>query len=157
MKALFRCCVALGTVLAPMSAQAIFPHTPLRSPVKAGEVGEIIFQRSDWSANHSEHVRMDREEFLRFFKEGAFRNDGNTLELVYRSDHFPKPLNEKGGWRYCHGAFATKNGRVFFWNRPREGVLEIRDNQYRTGWLILPKYMKQEGKKEGTPEPPRQP
>lgn len=132
----------VASTLIPVTAYAVFAHRPLKAPVKANDVGEIMFKRADWSANNSEYVKMNRDEFLRFFKEGIFRNDIN--ELVYESDHFQKPLNKKGGWQYCSGAFATKNGKVFFWKRPRIGVLEITNNQYHTGWLVLPVYMKQE-------------
>ena len=113
---------------------------PLPSTPLATDIGQIAFERSDTSINNSERVTMDREQFVRFFSEGIFRNDGKTLQLVYKTDHFPKPLNKKGGWRDCSGAFATTGGAVFFWNRPREGVLMISDAQHRTGWLILPEY-----------------
>jgi hypothetical protein len=144
----------LGVCLTPASAFAVFAHIPLPSPPKADEVGEVAFERSDYSENNSEHVRMERDEFLRFFQKGIFHNDGNgdnALKLVYKTDRFPKPLNKKGGWQYCGGAFATKSGAVFFWHRPRIGVIEITDHQYRTGWLILPEYLKPESTKKATP------
>lgn len=117
------------------TASAIFMHVPLPSPPKPEEIGEIVFERADWSVNNSEYVTMPREEFLRFFSKGTFSN-GNPRS-IYDSTKYAEPLNEKGGWQYCSGAFATKSGRVFFFTRPRKGVLTVEDCQHRTGWLIL--------------------
>lgn len=141
----------LGVCLPPTAALAVFAHVPLPSAPKADDVGEVAFERSDYSMNDSEHVRMERDEFLRFFQKGVFHNDGGALKLVYETDRLPKPLNKKGGWQHCGGAFATKTGAVFFWRRPRVGVIEITDHQYRTGWLILPEYLKPESTKKATP------
>jgi hypothetical protein len=117
------------------AAAAAFLHVPLPTPPKSGDIGEVVFERRDWKANDDEQVTMPREEFLRFFSEGTFSND--SPRGIYDSSRFAKPLNEKGGWQFCRGAFATKSGKVFFFHRPRQGVLEIEDCQHRTGWLIL--------------------
>jgi hypothetical protein len=117
------------------AAVAAFLHVPLPSPPKSDDVGEIVFKRVDWRANDDEQVTMPREEFLRYFAEGTFSN--SDPRSIYESAKFAKPLNEKSGWQFCDGAFATKSGRVFFFSRPRKGVLEIEDSQHRTGWLIL--------------------
>ncbi len=89
--------------------------------------------------NHSEAVSLSRDEFIRYFREGTFFNDGKSLDWV-GSDHFKNPLNSKGGWMYCSGSFATKDGRVFTFNRPRVGVLEISDVKDNSGFLVLPEY-----------------
>lgn len=115
----------------------VFKFEPLPTAPKADEIGEVMFDRRDWNSNNSEIVAMPREEFLRYFSEGTFYNDGKYTEIVYRSGKFAEPKSAKGGWIYCSGVFATKNGRVFRWNRTRLGVIEIEDAQHRTGWLIL--------------------
>lgn len=117
------------------AASAAFALIPLPSPPRPEEIGEIVFERSDWHANDDEHVTMSREEFLDFFTAGTFRN--RDPDSIYKSTKYAKPLNERGGWQTCKGAFATKSGKVFFFSRPRKGVLEIEDHQHRTGWLIL--------------------
>lgn len=128
--------IAVGIVLCVCAqAFAVFVHDPLPSPPKADEIGEVFFERSDWSTNNSEHVTMDREDFIRFFSEGTFQN--NDTKSPYDSKKYAEPLNEKGGWQYCRGAFATKSGKVFSFNRSRVGVLAIEDSQHRSGWLIL--------------------
>ena len=140
MKIVLSCTTFFGVLCGCLPAYAIFQYVPAPSVPKKNDVGQVIFERSNWSANDSEHVRMDREEFLRFFGEGVFTNDYKVYRMIFDSDHFSKPLNDKGGWRYCRGAFAAKGGDVFFFNRPREGVLVITDTKYRTDCLILPEY-----------------
>lgn len=129
----------LAGALNGSAAMAVFKFEALLSAPKAGEIGEIMFDRRDWSANGSETGAMPREEFLRYFTEGTFHNEGTYCEIVYRSGQFAEPKNKKGGWVYCSGAFATKAGKVFRWNRVRVGVIEIEDSQHRTGWFILDK------------------
>lgn len=122
------------------TAYASFIFGSLSAPPKADEIGEIKFDRSDTPINNSEAISLSRDEFIRYFREGSFFNDGKSIEWVYRSDHFKNPLNSKGGWMYCSGAFATKDGRIFTFNRPRVGVIEISDAKYNSGFLVLPEY-----------------
>ncbi len=117
-----------------------FIFLSLPKPPKASDIKEIKFNRSDTSINHSETVILSREEFLRFFEEGVFWNDETSQDKVYKSGDFKKPLNEQGGWIHCSGVFATKDGYVFTFKRPRVGVLEISDAEYRSGFLVLPEY-----------------
>ena len=128
--------IAVGIVLCMCAhAFAVFVHDPLPYPPKADEIGEVFYERSDWSTNNSEHVTMDRADFIRFFSDGIFQN--NDTQSPYDSTKYAEPLNEKGGWQYCRGSFATKSGKVFSFNRSRVGVLAIEDSQHRSGWLIL--------------------
>lgn len=122
------------------AAYSAFVFQSLPSPPKASNIGEIKFDRSDASANNSESISLSREEFLKFFEEGLFLNDAASLDRVYRSDHYKKPLNAEGGWMYCSGAFATKDGNIFTFTRPRIGVLEISDANYQSGFLVLPEH-----------------
>lgn len=127
---------------------AVFIFNPLPTPPKGDEIGEIMFKRTDtstrivmngkMSVSGTAYITMSRSDFLRFFTEGVFYNAGESIEWVYRSGTFKEPCNSTGVWQYCSGFFATKDGRIFSFNRAREGVLEISDVQYRTGFLILP-------------------
>ena len=117
-----------------------FGFSSLPAPPAAEEIGEIKFDRRDWSVNNSEAVSLSRNEFLRYFVAGTFFNTGKSNEWVYQSGHFKEALNSGGGSMYCSGAFATKAGRIFTFKRPRIGVLEIEDADNRSGLLILPEF-----------------
>jgi hypothetical protein len=122
-------------ILTVATGFAAFMHTPFQGPPpKAEEIGEIMFERRDFSGNNSWHITISREDFLRFFSEGTFSTDFKSMEAI-RS--MPPDLNEKGGRNFCTGHFATKDGKVFEFNRYNPKALEITDSSYRTGWFIL--------------------
>ena len=118
-------------------AAAAFGFDPLPAAPQVERVGQVIFEQSDVSVNHSEYVTVKREDFLRYFSEGKFVN--SSPDDIYKSPQLQLQVNDRGGAIFCRGAFATKDGQVFFFNMPRKNVLEIEDSEYRTGWLIISK------------------
>lgn len=143
MRVLAVCAVlALG-----FEAHAIFKFEPLPAAPKADDVGEVMFDRSDRHSKDDETVTMEHAEFVKFFSDGKFHNEGTFIDEVYRSGKFAEPKNAKGGWMRCSGAFATKSGKVFKFNRARVGVLEIEDSKHQQGWLVIEKEVK---KTDGT-------
>jgi len=133
--------VAIALALIALSAgYAGFVFKPMLAAPQESEIGEVKFDTSDAPINGSQAVGMSRDEFLRYFRERVFFNDGASIEWEYRSGHFKEPRNEKGGWMYCSGAFATKGGRVFTFNRPRVGVIEISDASNQLAFLVLPEF-----------------
>lgn len=127
--------VALCFVASAVCGAYIF--SPLPDAPKAAEIGEILFERTDTPFD-GDYVTIPRDEFLRFFSDGQFRNDF-ACQAHVRSNLFAEVRNVKGKLEHSAGAFATTDGRIFSWTRPREGVLEIEDAKRRMGWLIYPR------------------
>ncbi len=112
-----------------------FLYKALPDKPKFSQFAEFYQERYDVIYNNARTLAIPKEDFVAALKAGDFKS--SDPGLAYKNIAYPYDPDLP---RY-NGAFSLNDGTLFIWKIPREGIIEIQDSQYRTGFIFYPKEM----------------
>lgn len=128
-------------ILNSMVAIAGLGAHALPDPPELRDIGEIMFDRRDGFGNGDREAAFTQNDLELFFRRGKFYNDPAKIGEIA---NVAPAKNAEGGKILATGHFATKDGRIFSWERINPYILRISDVNHRPGYLLLPEAFKKE-------------
>lgn len=121
----------LATFILPSLFWGMFVFTPMPEKPDFTKVADYVQGRYDHG--HAFPRQISKEKFIEALVQGTF--DSSDPQVAYKNKDYPYDSTMA---RYF-GVVTLSDGTLFTWKIPRQGIIEIADSQYRTGYLFYPK------------------